>query len=178
MSRHPPELSSYLVLITGDCRSTHGLLVCNFKGSNLLIFVHLPKIIYDLWGSLESRVTSGEVLLHHPEDSYTAWGCQQPPVWYCTISIPLEHKHQSWGLLMNLQRLLNNLEIDTCMNKCLASPWCQRPVNDESQMSKAGTTPFFWKLVRCCCILWLSKHGKHGCLRSISPGKNKLCQRI
>lgn len=56
---------------------------------------HLPKIIYDLWGSPESRVTWGE-MLHHPEDSHPAWECQQPPVWYCTIPTPLEHKQQSW----------------------------------------------------------------------------------
>lgn len=85
--RYLPGPSSHLVLIIWDLRSTHALLVCNlnlFKSA----LVQLPKIIYDLWGSLESSVTSGDAQ-HHPGASCSCVS-KAHPIWeQCFLS-------QSW----------------------------------------------------------------------------------
>lgn len=139
--------------------------------------LHLPKIIYDFWGSPESRVTSGEVL-HHPEDSCTAWGCQQPPVWHCTISTPLEHKHQSWRAVDEPTKtseqpgdrhLHEQVSCISLMSK--TSQWQFSDVKGWNHHIFLQTNPVLLHSLNV-------KTRKTWILQNISPGKTKVCQRI
>lgn len=164
-----------LTLITSDCRSTRGLLVCNPKGTNLLISIPPPK--NNLWFVSYPRKQS-----HKWWSAASSWGFLLSMRMPATSCLVLHHFNffgaQSWRAVDEPTKTSEHfgdrhLHEEVSYNSLIpkTSQWWISDVKGWNHHVFLPTSPV-------CCILWMSKQGKHVCLRNISPGKTKDCQRI